>query len=160
MAKFVLLNQRESLKSQTGASGEKYVSNRGKPFKVTNKEDIEYFSSFPKRFKKVGLLERGAEPEKDVDAQLTDKLSSIKGVSKKSVSTIVTAYHSEEKLMDAIENGYDLSPEVPDRQKEAVRKFFLEQEGMDRPEEDEQVEETEEVSGTTEESEKEEEVDA
>ncbi len=125
MAKFMFLTQSSGTATRDGPSGTRYVINKGAPFEVKDKQDIEYFSKFPQRFGKVGLLTPKPEPSKDVDELLRKRLSSIKGLSKKNVDKLVEVYHSEENLMATLEEGNKLDQSVPMKQQELVKKNFL-----------------------------------
>jgi len=140
MAKFEFVTNKSSMASYNGPSGTTYVINLGLPFCVKNKKDIAFFEK-NYRFKKVGVMEallKKHEPLKDVDELLKKELLEVEGLSEESANLLVDTYHSKEKLMEAVEQGFDLHESIPKHEQELLKAYLLKDlTDLEKPKEEE-----------------------
>lgn len=111
--KFILITQ--SLESQVinAPSGNRYVSYKGQSFRVTDKLDIEFFSSKrnENRYRKVGLFEKEG-PKEDSDAELKRVLKGVNGISEDGKKVLVDKYFSWDNLKKTIEEARSFPEEL------------------------------------------------
>lgn len=124
MAEFVFMTMSDRTTTYDGPSGERYVININMPFKVTNKDDIEFFDKNP-RFQKVGVFTKKPEPEPTDDEKLRIELSKVKGLTKKTIEKVVDFYRSKSNLTFEIEQGYKLDSSISKRQAKLIEKYIL-----------------------------------
>lgn len=113
--KFIFETQTSRTQVYHGRSGKNYTINKGMPFEVEDKIDIDFFES-KNQFRKAKGKDNKSEPVEDVDTKLLKMLLKISGVSKKTAEKLVEIYVSEDKLIQAIEGGGKLAVEIPEKQ--------------------------------------------
>ena len=127
MTEFLFITQTDSLASYRGPSGRNYVIALNKPFKVDNKDDIEFFKKNNTRFKKMGLLSSKPDPiKKDPEVKFSEELDEVKGLSKGTKSKLVELYSRKDDLLQVLEGGYKMDPSISKGQQEKIIKHFLE----------------------------------
>jgi len=140
MAKFEFVTNKSSMAFYNGPSGTTYVINLGLPFLVKNKKDIAFFEK-NYRFKKVGVVQslfKKPEAKPDVDEVLKKELLEVEGLSEESANLLVETYHSKERLMEAVEQGFDLHESVPKSEQELLKAHLLKDlADLEKPEEEE-----------------------
>ena len=122
MARFIFVTLQESMTTYRGPSGFNYVISKEMPFKVKNKEDVEFFKKNP-RFKKVSMFKKG-KVQKDVDEKLKIELSNIKGLPKKIIAKVVKLYLSLANLKEMVEEGYDLDKSISKGHQIKIKKYI------------------------------------
>lgn len=135
MVKFLFTTQTQFLTTFPGPV-ERYSIEKGKPFEVTNEEDIAFFDWNP-RFVRYGVVERvkrkvkKKEPKKDVDVLLAEELESLGGLSKKTIKKVVDTYVSKDQLEQSLGAGDELDFDIPETQREKILSHFLYKEEVD-----------------------------
>jgi len=126
MAKFVMKELLARSTIYKGVSGIAYKIYKNVPFEVKEEMDIKYFKS-KKQFEEVGLFKahKKPKPEKNIEEQLEDELTQIKGISKKIVKKIVEIYVSKDKLMQVLESNSNLGPEFPKKTQNILIAHYL-----------------------------------
>lgn len=137
MAHFLFSTQREFLQFYTGPSGTKYTFERGIPKKITNKQDVEYFSGMPNRFRKVNFLTRPV-PQKREEDLLREYLESIEGLSKESVDRGVLEYSNQTNLEYAVKRGTFKDSKLPKDQAQLIYDSIMGSKAEDAPTESEE----------------------
>lgn len=132
---FICITQSAYITNHAGASGIKYESMLEKMFEVKNKQDIEYFSSFPQRFKPVSWVKKILKKEKKSGNQERDTfkstLNNVKDLSDKSKEALLHQFDNLPQLYDeVVEVGNDLTDTLSIKQMAILREALSK---MDRP---------------------------
>ena len=103
--KFIFVTQLDALAIYTGASGQNYTIERGKPFEVANKLDQEMFLKNT-RFNKVTIIDKvikalsPVEEPAEENQEFKDILAKIHGLSKADEKLLIEIYGDLRTLIE------------------------------------------------------------
>jgi hypothetical protein len=109
--KFVCLTQTANIQVFAAPSNRTYQSIKGAAFEVEGDLDINFFLSNSSRFKAMGFIDSlkaavtPKSPVPDVVDELEAFLSSVDGLSKTSISKVLSAYTTISEVKDDLETG-------------------------------------------------------
>ena len=124
MAKFIFLTLQQSMTTYRGTSGIDYHIDKGQPFVVKNKADIEFFTN-NKRFERQGFMKK-SKPVVDTSADdLRKELLTIKDLGEDTAEVIIDIYGSKKKLLEVLEEGLKLDASISADEQELIKKHYM-----------------------------------
>lgn len=126
MTDFIFSTNNLNSTTYDGPSGFRYVIYGRKPFSVTNPKDIEFFKNND-TFEEMGFIKKIINPPekfKGKDEILKEELDKIE-LSDFTKEKITRAFASKEELIENLEEGYQIDPNIPKEEIERINSYFL-----------------------------------